>query len=193
MGSGCFRDKFVVFKDAIYEMKEFEVETRLTVLVSSRGKDWCVEVHKDYPHGAGRSFERNAFLPWPCTWVAMNEQRLIAYTSASICKRKIRSSVSFRIPSFVFLCPFQESAQNIDSTNMLRLFLRGKNWVLRDQQTQYFETVSSRGKELRGDVWKYLQNIVMGLYAVFEQKLAFPDRVLTSTPIPLEKILARLK
>ena len=29
----------MVFKDAIYEMKEFEVETRLTVLVSSRGKD----------------------------------------------------------------------------------------------------------------------------------------------------------
>ena len=34
-------------------------------------------------------------------------------------------------------------------------------------------------REVRIDVWKYLQTIVMGLYAVSEQKLAHPHRVLS--------------
>jgi len=34
-------------------------------------------------------------------------------------------------------------------------------------------------REVKIDVWKYLQTIVMGLYAVSEQKLAHPDRVLS--------------
>jgi len=32
-------------------------------------------------------------------------------------------------------------------------------------------------REVKIDVWKYLQTIVMGLYAVSEQRLAHPDRV----------------
>ena len=37
-------------------------------------------------------------------------------------------------------------------------------------------------------VWKYLQNIVMGLYAVCEQKLAHPDRekAISSKDVTLE-------
>ena len=34
-------------------------------------------------------------------------------------------------------------------------------------------------REVKNDVWKYLQTIVMGLYAACEQKLAHPDRVLS--------------
>jgi len=34
-------------------------------------------------------------------------------------------------------------------------------------------------REVKNNVWKYLQNIVMGLYAVCERKLAHPDRVLS--------------
>jgi len=34
-------------------------------------------------------------------------------------------------------------------------------------------------REVKIDAWKYLQTIVMGLYAVSEQKLAHPDRVLS--------------
>ena len=34
-------------------------------------------------------------------------------------------------------------------------------------------------REVRIDVWKYLQTVVMGLYAICEQKLAHSDRVLS--------------
>jgi len=34
-------------------------------------------------------------------------------------------------------------------------------------------------REVKIDVWKYLQTIVMGLYAVCEQTIAHPDRVLS--------------
>jgi len=34
-------------------------------------------------------------------------------------------------------------------------------------------------REVKTDMWKYFQTIVMGLYAVCEQKLAHPDRVLS--------------
>jgi len=34
-------------------------------------------------------------------------------------------------------------------------------------------------REVKNDVWKYLQNIFMGLYGVCDQTLAHPDRVLS--------------
>jgi len=35
------------------------------------------------------------------------------------------------------------------------------------------------GREVKNGVWMYLQTIVMGLYAVSEQKLAHPNRALS--------------
>jgi len=34
-------------------------------------------------------------------------------------------------------------------------------------------------REVKNDMWNYLQTVVMGLYAVCEQKLAHPDRALS--------------
>jgi len=39
------------------------------------------------------------------------------------------------------------------------------------------ELSGSCRRKMKIDVWKYLQTIFMGLYAVSEQKLAHPDRV----------------
>ena len=41
-------------------------------------------------------------------------------------------------------------------------------------------------REAEIDVWKYLQTIVIGLYAVSEQKFTHPDRELSPTCIRLE-------
>jgi len=36
-------------------------------------------------------------------------------------------------------------------------------------------------REVKIDLWKYFQTIIMGLYEICEQKLAHPDRVLSHT------------
>ena len=55
------------FKDRILGNREFLVMSDRISRVSSRDKDWCVEVHTSYPHGAERSFGENAGRQVPCT------------------------------------------------------------------------------------------------------------------------------
>jgi len=82
-------------------------------------------------------------------------------------------------------------------------FLKKNVLVLRDRilrNTEYQKTgsyVTGRPncsgpscREVKIDVWKYIQTIVMGLYAVCEQKLAHPDRVLSQKSIR-ERIKAK--
>ena len=47
----------------------------------------------------------------------------IARTSASICKRKFLSPVSFRIPNIVFLCLFPKSAESTAGTQILPIYV----------------------------------------------------------------------
>jgi len=47
---------FLVFKDRILGNREFQVRSDRILHIFSRDKDWSVEVHTSYPHGAGRSF-----------------------------------------------------------------------------------------------------------------------------------------
>jgi len=61
-----------------------------------------------------------------------------------MCERMSWSSVLYRIPSI--LLPVK-SKPGFDLKNMSSLVLIGKNWALRDRETQYFEAVSPRGKE----------------------------------------------
>jgi len=61
-----FGNKFLVFTDRILGNRDFLVVRNRTLQVSSRVKDWCVEVHTSYPHGAGRSFGEKVGWPGPC-------------------------------------------------------------------------------------------------------------------------------
>jgi len=72
----------------------------------------------------------------------------------------------------MFFCRFLEKNHGLEKLNSWKDGI-SKNWELRDLETQVFGAVS------KNDVWKYLRTVVMGLYAVCEQKLAHPDRVLS--------------
>ena len=86
--------------------------------------------------------------------------------------------------------------------NFLSIF--GKNvLVLKDRILEHTEFQKTTGtyvtgrpdcsgpsrQEVKIDVWKYLQTIVMGLYAVSEQTLAHSDRVLSRPRCSIEKPL----
>jgi len=62
-----------------------------------------------------------------------------------------------------FFVDFWKKILGLEKTNSWKYGI-SKNCLLHDRETQYFEAVSSRGKQ--NIVWKYLQNIVIGLYAV---------------------------
>jgi len=53
------------------------------------------------------------------------------------------------------------------------------DWVELVVFNPFFKTCSGPSRqEVKSDEWKYLQTIIMGLYAVCEQKLAHLDHVL---------------
>ena len=47
-----FGNKFLIFKDRILGNREFLVKSDMSLCVSSRDTDWCVQVHTSYPHRA---------------------------------------------------------------------------------------------------------------------------------------------
>jgi len=54
-----FPDIFLVFKERLFLVEEFDVNTHGpgSINVSSRDRDWCVDIHRVYYHGAGRSLQ----------------------------------------------------------------------------------------------------------------------------------------
>jgi len=71
--------------------------------------------------------------------------------------------------------------QTNDSTNISSPFLRGETGRY---VTGRPKSLRPSHREVKNNVWKYLQTIVICLYAVCEQKLAHPDRVLILLKVP---------
>jgi len=57
--------------------------------------------------------------------------------------------------------------------------IRGKKEFQKTGSSRDWETRLFGAREVKMDAWKYFQTIVMGLYAVCEQKLEHPDCVLS--------------